>query len=295
MEREAVFDLSYLPLKIVLRAEHYAELPPYLGSALRGVIGQSLYRTNRQAYDFLYANGKSQNGEKDILNPYMIVPPKPCHPKTVVRQGELLEFQMVLFGQASAYALSLVKALKNIGQYGLGAQRYPFYLEFIGNRCSNRAIWRNGQYYEAGICQEILSCRQLEQVAGAIIQLQTPLRIRRRGQLVTSVSFPAFMRNITKRIGAITERYGGWVNQTEIEKILVLAEHIQLVKEDLHLEHLERYSNRLQEKMDFSGLMGEIEFAGDITPFVPWLSAAEVLHIGRNTTFGMGQVEVLFL
>lgn len=63
----------------------------------------------------------------------------------------------------------------------------------------------------------------------------------------------------------------------------------------MHLEHMERYSNRLQEKMDFSGLMGEIEFAGDITPFVPWLSAAEVLHIGRNTTFGMGQVEVLFL
>lgn len=92
MEREAVFDLSYLPLKSVLRAEHYAELPPYLGSALRGVIGQSLYRTNRQAYDFLYANGKSQNGEKDILNPYMIVPPKSYHPKTVVRQGELLEF-----------------------------------------------------------------------------------------------------------------------------------------------------------------------------------------------------------
>lgn len=50
MEREAVFDLSYLPLKIVLRAEHYAELPPYLGSALHGVIGQSLYRANRQAY-----------------------------------------------------------------------------------------------------------------------------------------------------------------------------------------------------------------------------------------------------
>lgn len=47
--------------------------------------------------------------------------------------------------------------------------------------------------------------------------------------------------------------------------------------------------------MDFSGLLGNVQFEGNITPFVPWLYAAQILHIGRNTTFGMGKIEVEFI
>ena len=47
--------------------------------------------------------------------------------------------------------------------------------------------------------------------------------------------------------------------------------------------------------MDFSGLTGEVEYEGDLSPFVPWLYAAQTLHVGRNTTFGMGKLEVYFI
>ena len=55
---------------------------------------------------------------------------------------------------------------------------------------------------------------------------------------------------------------------------------------------MERYSNRTNEKMDFGGLMGSMSFHGDLSLFVPWLYAAQILHIGGNTTFGMGRIEV---
>lgn len=51
MPEQMVFDLKYLPLKISMISLERAELPPYLGSTLRGVIGQSLYRIDREAYD----------------------------------------------------------------------------------------------------------------------------------------------------------------------------------------------------------------------------------------------------
>ena len=109
------------------------------------------------------------------------------------------------------------------------------------------------------------------------------------------ISFDVLIRNITNRVVALTERYGGWVDQGAVEQLQKMSSEIRTIKENLKVEEIDRYSNRLQEKMDFSGLLGEIEFVGDLTPFVPWLHMAEILHIGRNTTFGMGKIQVYYI
>lgn len=295
MEAQILFDIRYLPLKISLISLKRAELPPYLGSTLRGVIGQALYRTDQEAYNFLYANGKKCKGKQDIVNPYMIIPPKTCGIKNIVEQGEELNFEFILLGSSVRYAHSLAAALQKISQYGLGAQRYPFNLSRIINNQNQRILWRKETYYDAGASEIKLPCYGLPFVTGVEVRLCTPVRIRRKGQLLTSLSFLTLIRNIITRIKSITEQYGGWVDKDEAERLLTLAAEVELTNENLKLEHLERYSNRLQKKMDLSGMLGEVEFEGDLTPFVPWLFAAQVLHIGRNTTFGMGQIEVCFI
>ncbi|MEK4372395.1 hypothetical protein [Paenibacillus sp. FSL R5-0473] len=32
----------------------------------------------------------------------------------------------------------------------------------------------------------------------------------------------------------------------------------------------------------------------ELSPFIPWLNAARILHIGRNSTFGCGQIDVVY-
>jgi hypothetical protein len=54
-----------------------------------------------------------------------------------------------------------------------------------------------------------------------------------------------------------------------------------------------QFSNKINEKMDFSGIMGILTFEGELTPYTPWLNAAQLLHIGRNTTFGCGKIEII--
>lgn len=295
MKEQTSFEIRYLPLRISLVSLERAELPPFLGSTLRGVIGQLLYRADREAYDFLYINGNNYNGKRDIVKPYLIIPPEVCGTKRIVEKGEELNFEFILLGNAMKYAFSLSIALQDIYQYGLGAQRYPFCLSQIINSQEQRVLWRKENYYAAGANDLKIPCYGLSDVTGVVVRLCTPLRIRRNGHLLTSISFLTLIRNITNRIMSITERYGGRVNKEEAERLQMLAPNIKTTKEDLHLEQLERYSNRLKEKMDFSGLLGELEFEGDLTPFVPWLLAAQILHIGRNTTFGMGRIEVYFL
>ncbi len=291
---QTLFHITYLPLRVSLVSLKYAELPPYLGSTLRGVTGQALREINREAYRFLYENGKKGGGEQDVVKPYVIVPPRACGGKTVMEQGEILDFDFLLFGSGIQYAPALTTAFERIREYGLGAQRAPFGLLQIAHGQDGRMIWREGQAYLAGLCPVELPCRMLPKAAGAVVRLVSPLRIRRKGQLVTCIPFSTLIRNITTRTAAIAERYGGWTDQEETARLQRLAEQIRMTKEELRLKRLERYSNRLGEKMDFSGLLGELVYEGDLTPFVPWLYAAQVLHMGRNTTFGMGRIQVYF-
>jgi hypothetical protein len=56
---------------------------------------------------------------------------------------------------------------------------------------------------------------------------------------------------------------------------------------------LRRRSYRQGRWMEFDGVVGWIEWEGDLTPALPWLRAAELLHIGQKATFGLGKVEIV--
>lgn len=290
------FDINYLPFKVTLTALEEAQLPPYLGSTLRGAVGQSLLRIDQEACAYLYENNNRDSDTVQInAKPYMIIPPTICMPETMIRRGERMEFEVLLIGEGIKYKDSLISALEQIHRFGLGACRYPFHLSKIMNSQEQRIIWRNGKRLTSNVKSTVMPCFELSDVAGVVIEICTPLRIRHGGKILRSISFQTLIRNITNRIITLTERYGGWVDREEVEKVQEFAADVETVREELRMEHLERYSNRSNGKMDFSGLMGEIEYRGDLTRFVPWLYAAQRLHVGRNTTFGMGKIEVYFI
>lgn len=47
--------------------------------------------------------------------------------------------------------------------------------------------------------------------------------------------------------------------------------------------------------MDLSGLLGAMTFQGELAPFTPWLNAACILHLGRNTTLGCGKIDAVIM
>ncbi len=289
---EVPFFLKYMPMKVKLTSLGRAKLPAFLGSTLRGVIGQAL-QEDSVAYNYIYNNRALNGNTQDVANPYVIIPPE--SEKDIYPEGEKLNFQILLLGEAVQYAQQLVNAIKGIGELGLGALRYPFKLEKITHGLDQRVIWEDGSFYEISVRSEVLPCYYLPEVRRLRIHMLTPLRIRRNGELLDKLDFPTIIRNITRRMEMITGRYGGWSDKTEAGRIRTLSQDVSTVKERLESVSMERYSNRLGKKMDFDGLMGDIWFEGEITPFIPWLFAAQILHIGRNTTFGMGRIQVEFI
>lgn len=45
--------------------------------------------------------------------------------------------------------------------------------------------------------------------------------------------------------------------------------------------------------MKLGGIVGEVEYAGDLTPFAPFLAVGEWIHVGKNATFGLGKYTVV--
>src|SRR5579871_5956 len=55
---------------------------------------------------------------------------------------------------------------------------------------------------------------------------------------------------------------------------------------------LPRRSYRQGKWMNFDGVVGWMEWEGEVASLLPWLRAAEVLHVGQKATFGLGRLEI---
>lgn len=284
------FSLSFLPLLIRLKCCETTILPSFLGSTLHGILGWAL-APYPEVYRYMFENRRLGGGKQDIVNPYFINLPRY---RSVYSPGDELRFEIVLLGNAVHYSRDFIKAIIQTKQFGLGAERKQFELLEIFQSAQLRAIWQQNFLDINTATPELLLGDTREKASHCTIHLLSPLRIRRGGMPLLEIDFLTIIRNIMRRITEIATRYGGHVNLAEAEKLLEDASQIKTTSSGLYLSQISRYSNRKSEKMDISGLLGAITFEGDISPFIPWLNAAYILHIGRNTTFGCGQIDVSF-
>ncbi|CAM4042909.1 CRISPR system precrRNA processing endoribonuclease RAMP protein Cas6 [Psychrobacter arenosus] len=68
------------------------------------------------------------------------------------------------------------------------------------------------------------------------------------------------------------------------------------VQADVYANHVPRRSNRQQRKMELYGLQGDIHLSGAaqiLQRLLPALILGQRLHIGKNTTMGLGQYQLL--
>jgi hypothetical protein len=70
---------------------------------------------------------------------------------------------------------------------------------------------------------------------------------------------------------------------------------LRIVAHRLFRYVLPRRSYRQDKWMDFDGLMGYLDLAGDLDAGMPYARAAEILHFGQKATFGLGKVRVFVL
>jgi hypothetical protein len=307
--------IPYLRLRATLSAEEAVVLPPFLGSMLRGAFGHALRRMvcvmgpeqacvecglrHSCGYTRIfepYVEGEPPpflHGIDQAVRPYVF---EPLDEGGRLAPGGTVRFDLLLFGQAAELAAYTVLAVERMARVGLGARRVPFRLqkvEALSPDGSAQEVFRAGAPLSgARISAAVPEAAPLP-VGEVTLRFETPLRIKVRDHLNDRPRFRDLAFNMLRRILELAHFHvPGAVIDWNFRPLLEQADDIRILAADLAWHDWERFSQRQGTTMKLGGLVGTVTLAGDLAPFTPLLRAAEVVHVGKGATFGLGKVSV---
>jgi hypothetical protein len=288
--------------------EQTLRLPLYSGSMLRGAFGSALRKivcvTGRKlcegcpinstcSYTTIFEPGESGAGDRRKGPPAYVVEPPPMGVKAL-SPGDRLEFNMVVFGKALAQMPLIILAWQRALAQGLGKRRTPSRLARV-IRCGvkeQEEIWSEEQ---PQVCPHGQAVELMPPVDARRISLrvETPLRLLRQGKVLGAAEVtPAdLVAGCLRRSRLFLKATGPEDNCGDIRELI---ERAKTLSSEHNLKHASwsRYSSRQRQKMDLPGLVGDWHITGELRPFLPSLYLCELLHVGKNASFGLGKYTI---
>ena len=307
--------IPYLRLRTTLSAEEPAVLPPFLGSTLRGAFGHALRRMVcvmgpeqacvdcglRQACSYTrifepYVEGEPPpflRGIDQAVRPYVF---EPLDEGGRLMPGGTLSFDLLLFGQAAELAAYSILAVERMARVGLGVRRVAFRLqkvEALSPDGSAQEVFRAGAPLSGARLSTALPPAAPLPEGEVTLRLETPLRIKLRDHLNDRPRFRDLAFNMLRRILELAHFHvPGAVIDWNFRPLLDQADDVRITAADLAWHDWERFSQRQGTTMKLGGLVGTLTLAGDLAPFTTLLRIAEIVHVGKGATFGLGKLSV---
>jgi hypothetical protein len=309
--------IPYLRLRITLRALAPARLPSYKGSLLRGAFGHTLRRAVcamgpghecsscplRRACLYTKLFETFIEDEPPPMLRGLPTSPRPYvfEPTTTERDfasGDPLRFDLLLFGQAIELQALAVLATERMARSGLGRDRHPFALDRVEALAPDDAwttVFVHGKSLVRGALPESSTLPEDLAAHRVTLRFLTSTRLPRNGRLVTPTSFRPLAFLMLRRVLEMAHFHvpGADVDWT-FRPLLQQADAVRIVGSALHWQPLRRWSNRQDRHVAQDGFVGDLTLEGELAPFVPLLRRAEILHVGKGATFGLGHVVPIF-
>ena len=315
----ATQDLPVARYRFTAQVQQPLALPEYAGSLLRGQFGAALRNVacmTRQPtcpgcpllqtcpYTRIFEAQPPPKGQhalqdfSQIPNPYVLEPPAPG--ARLLAAGDLLEFNLVLVGQALDQLALVVFALQRALSQGLTRQRIPAELQrvdWIDAHGRAQPIWSHTQptlaAHSTGLGVPAMRPPAAPATQAITLRIHTPLRLQNQGQPLRADQLTprALVAAVARRTALLLEFHagqGGWGE--EAKRITKLSEALTDTR-DLHWFDWTRYSSRQQQEMTLGGVMGTWTLHGGpdaLATLWPWLWLGQWLHVGKNATMGMG-------
>ncbi|MBD3181139.1 CRISPR system precrRNA processing endoribonuclease RAMP protein Cas6 [Candidatus Poribacteria bacterium] len=309
-------DLEIAKFAFHLQAEESGYLPSYKGSTLRGGFGyifRSVVCSNNKsdckecksrkdcAYSYIFETSPTDIDEKfsgysDIPRPFVIESDE--NRNRYFEVGNRLQFDLILIGKAIDYLPYFIFSFDELGSKGLGRDRTSFILQEVCGFDFEKKQWEPIYYPEEKFLKAELPTVKAGQLAFESqnklkLQFITPTRIKYRGKYICDLEFHVMMRNLLRRISLMMIFHGGIEPDFDFNDLITKAKEIDVSQWDLGWQDWNRYSTRQKTRMKLGGFTGDVEYMGDISNFITFIALGELIHIGKNATFGLGKYKVM--
>ncbi len=124
------------------------------------------------------------------------------------------------------------------------------------------------------------------------IRFETPTELKSGGQTAERPEFGILVARIRDRISTLRALYDDGPLAIDFSEFGERAARVQMTRCDLQRVEASRRSGRTGRTHPLSGFVGEADYEGDLTEFVPYLRAAHWTGVGRQTAWGKGVLSV---
>jgi hypothetical protein len=306
-----------------LQALENTRLPKYKGGMLRGGFGHVFKRAvcayqdwrardcaacplrSRCAYVYVFETlpptDVAFTGKlSDAPRPFVLEPPLDY--RTGYRTGDVLPFGLVLVGQGIHYLPYFIAVFQALGEAGLGKEQGRFRLHEVeavhpltGDvvtvyRAADRAARDcdlSVGYAEAEAAAQALSPDRLS------LRFLTPMRLKYDGNYVAEPPFHVLFRNAMRRVSWLSYFHCGQRWEANFPALVAAAEEVATAHMETTWVDWGRTSTRQRRHMTLGGFVGEVEYEGELEPFLPLMLLGSLVHVGKACTFGHGWYEVV--
>jgi hypothetical protein len=105
--------------------------------------------------------------------------------------------------------------------------------------------------------------------------------------------FAILFARLRDRVSILHRLYGGGPLDIDFAGMAQRAAAVRIGGGALRWETVERHSSRTGQSHPLGGFLGEVEYHGELTEFLPWLAAGYWTGVGRQTVWGKGVFQVI--
>jgi len=287
-------------------------LPEYKGNTLRdgfGYVFRDVVCSKEQkdcgicenrdncAYVYLFETPVIQPEDKfskysDVPRPYIV---DLCDTsKSVYARGDPFRFGLVLVGKAIDYLPHFIFCFDELGRRGLGKEKLKFDLQVVSAFDFAKGHWTPIYDPDANLLRDDFPTASAQQLPfnckdTLTLDFLTPTRIKYREKYITDMEFHVMVRNLLRRITMLMLHHCDSDFDSDVNELIEHAKTVDVLRWDLRWRDWSRYSTRQRVSMELGGFMGSVTYEGDLDKFMPLIALGEQIHIGKNTTFGLGK------
>lgn len=313
--------LPLLRARVTLRLLEATTLPAYKGSLLRGGFGYAFQQTCCPTscwnqldsctlpticpFRWVFATPhppdvRSFHDLRDVPRPFVIEPPEDG--RRSYAAGDALEFQLILIGRSITYLPYFFFGFERLGQMGLGRDHARARLERVEAldpwQAIGQVIYQDGKVIDTSVMpyytNEIITARAAKLPSDLQLTLHTPLRLKARGDYLTTIDLPAIIQGICWRLSALNTFHGDARWSIDHRALVDLARPVRVENTLTQWVDWERTSTRHAEpqRMKLGGIIGRATLR-DVPPSLrTLLLAGSLVHIGKACVFGHGRIEI---